>query len=55
VLADGADSMGLVMASSRVYVNEGIDVETWLHTMALNPVDLKESIAPKLYTERSST
>jgi len=45
VLSDGADSMGLVMASTRVYVNEGSNWEKWVQTMALNPFDLKESIA----------
>jgi hypothetical protein len=44
-LADGADSMGLVMSISRVYVNEGSNWEKWAQTMALNPYDLKESIA----------
>src|SRR5262249_44868404 len=44
-LADGADSMGLVMASARVYVNEGSNWKKWVQTMALNPYDLKESIA----------
>ena len=45
VLADGADSMGLVMASTRVYVNEGSGWEKWVQTFALNPYDLKESMA----------
>jgi len=45
VLADGADSMGLVTAATRVYVNEGSGWEKWVHTMALNPYDIKESLA----------
>ncbi len=45
VLSDGADSMGLMMASTRVFVNEGMMWETWVHTMALNPYNLKESMA----------
>jgi hypothetical protein len=51
VLADGSDSMGLVMASTRVYVNEGMMWQTWVHTMALNPFDLKESIARNFTTK----
>jgi hypothetical protein len=45
VLADGADSMGLVMASTRVYVNEGSGWQKWIQTMALNPYDIQGSIA----------
>jgi len=45
VLSDGADSEGLVMASTRVYVNEGSNWEKWVQTFALNPFDVKESIA----------
>src|SRR5262249_57027093 len=45
VLSDGADSMGLLMASARVYVNEGMMWQTWVHTMAINPFDLKDSMA----------
>src|SRR5262249_8046829 len=44
-LADGADSMGLVMSIARVYVNEGSNWEKWVQTMALNPFDIKGSIA----------
>jgi hypothetical protein len=51
VLADGADSMGLLMASSRVYVNEGMMWQTWLKTMALNPFNLKESVARNFATK----
>ena len=45
VLADGGDSMGLVMASTRVYVNEFMMFDLWSSTtFALNPFDIKESI-----------
>src|SRR5262245_6900918 len=45
VLSDGADSMGIVIASARVYVNEGCMHELWVPTTwALNPFDLKESL-----------
>jgi hypothetical protein len=51
VLSDGADSMGLLMASARVYVNEGSMWQTWVKTMALNPFDLKESMARNFATK----
>jgi mono/diheme cytochrome c family protein len=51
VLADGADSMGLLMSMARVYVNEGSGWNTWVHTMALNPFDLRESIARNFATK----
>jgi hypothetical protein len=51
VLSDGADSMGLLMASARVYVNEGMMWQTWVKTMALNPFDLKESVARNFATK----
>ena len=45
VLSDGADSMGLLMASTRVYVNEGCMNELWSSTTwPINPFDLKESV-----------
>jgi plastocyanin/mono/diheme cytochrome c family protein len=48
VLADGADSMGVLMASTRVYVNEGMMHDLWVSTTwALNPFDIKESVARK--------
>src|SRR5262249_44006387 len=50
VLADGADSMGLLMSMARVYVNEGSGWNTWVHTMALNPFDLRESMARNFAT-----
>ena len=51
VLVDGADSMGLLMSMARVYVNEGSAWKTWVHTMALNPFDPKESIARNFTTK----
>jgi len=50
-LADGADSMGLLMSMSRVYVNEGSGWNTWVRTMALNPFDLRESVARNFTTK----
>jgi hypothetical protein len=45
ILADGADSMSLLMASARVFVNEGMMHDLWVSTTwALNPFDLKESL-----------
>jgi len=43
VLSTGGDSMGLVIAASRVYVNEGSGYQDWLPTWSLNPYDLKRS------------
>jgi hypothetical protein len=43
VLSTGADSMGLVVAATRVYVNEGSGYKDWFPTWALNPLDLKGS------------
>src|SRR5258708_15952888 len=43
VLSTGADSMGLVVAATRVYVNEGSGYKDWVPTWALNPYDLKGS------------
>lgn len=45
VLTDGADSMGLVMASTRVYVNEGMMHEQWYASWPLNPFNILGSIA----------
>src|SRR5262245_54011933 len=45
VLADGADSMGLLMASTRVYVNEGCYNDLWVSTAwPVNPYNLQESL-----------
>ena len=43
--------MGLLMASARVYVNEGSGWQTWVKTMALNPFDLRESMARNFATK----
>ena len=43
VLSTGGDSMGLVVAATRVYVNEGSGYKDWFPTWALNPYDLKGS------------
>jgi hypothetical protein len=43
VLSTGGDSMGLVVAATRVYVNEGSGFKDWFPTWALNPYDLKGS------------
>src|SRR5947209_4084707 len=43
VLSPGGDSMGLVVAATRVYVNEGSCYKDWIQTWALNPYDLKGS------------
>src|SRR4029077_11293324 len=44
VLSTGADSMGLVIATVRVYVNEGSGYKDWFSTWAVNPFDLKGSM-----------
>jgi len=45
VLADGADSMGLLMASTRVYVNEGCNNDLWISkAWPVNPYNLQESL-----------
>ena len=47
ILTDGADSMGILMASVRVYVNEGMMHEDWYSSWPVNPFDLKSSIKRK--------
>ncbi len=44
ILTDGADSMGVVMASVRVYVNEGLMHEDWYSSWPVNIFDLKASL-----------
>jgi hypothetical protein len=44
ILTDGADSMGVVMASVRVYVNEGLMHKEWYPTWPVNIFDLKQSL-----------
>ncbi len=45
ILTDGADSMGVLMASVRVYVNEGLMHKDWYNTWPVNIFDLKTSVA----------
>ncbi|RYZ89437.1 MAG: hypothetical protein EOP04_06830, partial [Proteobacteria bacterium] len=51
ILTDGSDSMGLLTASVRVYVNEGMMHEQWYQSWPLNPFhitdSLKRDFAPK--------
>ncbi len=47
ILTDGADSMGILMASVRVYVNEGMMHEKWYASWPLNPFSLGSSIKRK--------
>jgi hypothetical protein len=51
VLANGADSMGAADVHVPLYVNEGSGWHTWVHTMALNPFDLRESTARNFTTK----
>jgi hypothetical protein len=51
ILTDGADSMGLVMASVRVYVNEGLMHKDWYSTWPINLFDLKSSLKRHLATQ----
>jgi hypothetical protein len=44
VLTDGADSTGILMASVRVYVNEGMMHEQWYPSWPINIFDLKSSL-----------
>ena len=44
VLTDGADSMGLVMASTRVYVNEGMQHKAWYESLPIDFFNLKRSL-----------
>ncbi len=43
VLTDGADSMSVIMASVRVYVNEGMMHDQWYSTWPINPFNLADS------------
>jgi cytochrome c5 len=47
VLTDGADSLGVVMASVRVYVNEGLMHDQWYPSWPINPFDLTSSLKRK--------
>lgn len=44
VLTDGADSLGILMASVRVYINEGMMHDQWYSSWPLNLFDLKSSL-----------
>ena len=44
VLTDGADSMGVLMASVRVYVNEGMMHDQWYKSLPVNPFGLISSL-----------
>ena len=44
ILTDGADSMGILMASARVYVNEGMMHKDWYATWPVNIFNLKSSL-----------
>jgi mono/diheme cytochrome c family protein len=44
VLTDGADSMGVVTASVRVYVNEGMMHDQWYASWPLNPFNILDSL-----------
>lgn len=44
ILTDGADSLGILMASVRVYVNEGLMHEQWYAAWPVNPFDIWKSL-----------
>jgi hypothetical protein len=44
ILTDGADSMGVLMASVRVYVNEGLMHKDWYSSWPVNIFDIKSSL-----------
>lgn len=43
ILADGADSLGILMASVRVYVNEGQMHKQWYEAWPVNPFNIADS------------
>lgn len=45
ILTDGADSLGILMASVRVYVNEGQMHKEWYDSWPVNPFNITRSIA----------
>ena len=47
ILTDGADSMGILMASVRVYVNEGLMHDDWYASWPVNLFNLKSSLKRK--------
>jgi hypothetical protein len=44
VLTDGSDSMGVLMASTRVYVNEGMQHKDWYDSLPVDIFNLKRSL-----------
>ena len=44
ILTDGSDSMGVLMASTRVYVNEGMQHEDWYDSLPVDLFNLKRSL-----------
>ena len=44
ILTDGADSMGVLMASVRVYVNEGLMHSEWYNSWPVNPFNFKRTV-----------
>lgn len=47
ILTDGADSLGILMASVRVYVNEGLMHQQWYASWPINPFGLVDSFKRK--------
>ncbi|MBC7658505.1 MAG: hypothetical protein H7249_02230 [Chitinophagaceae bacterium] len=44
ILTDGSDSMGVLTASVRVYVNEGMMHDQWYQSWPLNPFHITDSL-----------
>jgi mono/diheme cytochrome c family protein len=44
ILTDGSDSMGILMASVRVYVNEGMMHKEWYDSWPVNPWHISKSV-----------
>ncbi len=44
ILTDGADSMGVLMASVRVYVNEGMQHQSWYDSLPIDIFNLRRSV-----------
>jgi mono/diheme cytochrome c family protein len=44
ILTDGSDSMGILMASARVYVNEGMMHKDWYSSWPVNPWHIAKSV-----------
>ena len=45
ILTDGADSLGILVASARVYVNEGMMHKEWYESWPVNPWAISKSVA----------